>query len=222
MIELRWFFMGLSWHLIGLIKMPKYISPEIDRQILELSAQGMPNTEVSKRCNVSVEYIRQLKLKQMNQEKREETSIQAYETFGEREKLKFNIKDAFNGVEHMMLQCAARDLCSEKSRVGMSLTKTPNGLTLEFSFDDPKSLAQQGWVETWTPSNELHLFLINSYLAGRWKSKYELLERMKCEALDLIEGTDLKEAGEIAQRFQAEAWREFDNLKRELKSSVLH
>lgn len=202
--------------------MPKRISLETNEEIDRMLAAGASKVEIGRKLNVSPRYVRKRELSRINKPEYEKSPLQTYETFGEKERLKFEIEDAFSGVEHLMLQCAARDLCNEKSKIRVSLTKTPNGLTLEFSFDDPKSLAQQGWVETWAPSNELHLFLINSYLAGRWKSKYELLERMKCEALDLIEGTDLKEAGEIAQRFQAEAWREFDNLKLDLKSSVLH
>lgn len=202
--------------------MPKRISLETNEEINRMSAAGASKVEIARKLGVSTKYIRKRELSRTNKPEREENLIQVYESSSGREKLKFDIRGAFNGVEHMMLQCAARDLCSEKSRVGMSLTKTPNGLTLEFSFDDPKPLAQQGWVETWIPSNELHNFLLTSYLAERWKSKYEFISKTKNEALKLVEEANLEQAKEIAQRFQSGARREFNTLKGELRISTSH
>lgn len=192
--------------------MPKRIDPETDKQIFEMLDENRPKTEIGRKLGVSTKYIRKRELSRIDKPERGETILQTYEMFGERERLKLMINDAFSGVEHLMLQCAARDLCSMKSRVRMSLTKTPNGLTLEFSFDDPKSLASQGWVETWISSNELHNFLLTSYLAERWKSKYEFISKTKNEALKLVEEANLEQAKKIAQRFQVMTQREFNVL----------
>lgn len=206
--------------------MPKILSSETRKQIRSEIESGMySNKEIAGRHGVSEEFVSRFKQEKpaggeaAPKGERGEIPLQTYEIFCERERLKSEINGAFAGAEQMMLQCAARDCVREKSKIRMSLVKKPNGLDVEFSFDDPKSLARQGWVETWIPSDGLRIFLINSYLTDRWKSKHELLERMKGEALKLVEGADLEEARKIAQKFQAGARHEFDTLKRELESS---